>query len=34
MWVANLFYVGVVGWNTFIVLILAHRFPQLARWWM
>jgi len=34
MWVANLFYVGVVCWNTFIVLILAHRVPQLARWWM
>ena len=33
-WVANLFYVGVVCWNTFILLILAHRVPQLAHSWM
>ena len=34
LWVANLFYVGVVCWNTFILLILAHRVPQLAHSWM
>ena len=34
MWVANLFYVGVVCWNTFILLILAHRVPQLAHSWI
>ena len=34
MWVANLFYVGVVCWNTFILLMLAHRVPQLAHSWI
>ena len=34
LWVANLFYVGVVCWNTFILLILAHRVSQLAHSWM
>jgi hypothetical protein len=34
IWVANLFYVGIVCWNTFILLILSHGAPQLAHWWM
>ena len=34
MWVANLFYVGIVCWNTFVLLILAHRIPKVAHWWM
>lgn len=34
MWVANLFYVGIVCWNTFVLLILAYRLPQFAHWWM
>ena len=34
IWVANLFYVGIVCWNTFVLLILAHRLPHLAHWWM
>ncbi len=34
MWVANLFYIGIVCWNTFVLLILAYRIPQLAHWWM
>jgi hypothetical protein len=34
VWVANLFYLGVVCWNTFILLILAHRVPQLVHSWM
>ena len=24
VWVVNLFYIGVVGWNTFILLALSH----------
>jgi len=34
MWVANLFYIDIVCWNSFVLLILAHRMPQLAHWWM
>ena len=34
LWVANLFYLGIVCWNTFIVLILSHSVPHLAHSWM
>jgi hypothetical protein len=34
IWVANLFYVGVILWNTFIVLVLSYGGPQLAHSWM
>jgi hypothetical protein len=34
LWVANLFYLGVVCWNTLIVLILSHSVPHLAHSWM
>ena len=34
LWVANLFYLGVVCWNTFIVLILSHSIRHLAHSWM
>jgi hypothetical protein len=34
LWVANLFYVGIVCWNTFVLLLLAHHLPHLAHSWM
>jgi hypothetical protein len=34
LWIANLFYLGVVCWNTFIVLILSHSIRHLAHSWM
>src|SRR5438132_4755673 len=33
LWVANLFYLGVVCWNTFIVLIVSHSIRRLAHSW-
>ena len=34
LWVANRFYLGIVCWNTLIVLLLSHSMRHLAHSWL